>query len=155
MTHACGQMWNYSTWATSWYWDFGNGDTSTVESPNYCWWNDDVYYVCLTVTNDCGTDTYCDSIPIFTGINELKNNRIKLFIAPNPFDNYTVVKFENTKREKLKLQILNPLGQSVLQINNITDNKVQIEKNGLPSGLYFVQLIKNNQVIGLDKIIIK
>jgi len=155
ITHACGQMWNYSTWATSWYWDFGNGDTSTVESPNYCWWNDDVYYVCLTVTNDCGTDTYCDSIPIFTGINELKNNRIKLFIAPNPFDNYTVVKFENTKREKLKLQILNPLGQSVLQINNITDNKVQIEKNGLPSGLYFVQLIKNNQVIGLDKIIIK
>jgi len=107
------------------------------------------------VTNDCGTDTYCDSVSAFTGINELKKNRIKLFISPNPFDNFTVVKFENAKREKIKLQILNPIGQSVLQIDNITDNKVQIEKNGLPSGLYFVRLIKDNQVIGADKIVIE
>ncbi|MBK6483892.1 MAG: T9SS type A sorting domain-containing protein [Chitinophagaceae bacterium] len=155
MTHTCGSFYNYSTWANTWYWDFGNGDTSTVENPNYCWWANGVYYVCLSVTNDCGTDTHCDSVSAFTGINELKKNRIKLFISPNPFDNFTVVKFENAKREKIKLQILNPIGQSVLQIDNITDNKVQIEKNGLPSGLYFVRLIKDNQVIGADKIVIE
>lgn len=154
MTHSCGSFYDYSTWATTWYWDFGDGDTSTVQSPNHCWTNG-VFYTCLTVTNQCGSDTYCDSIYAFTGINEVKNNKIKLFIAPNPFDNFTVIKFENTKREKIKLQVLNPLGQIVLQIDNITDNKVQIEKNGLPSGLYFVQLIKDYQVIGVDKIIIE
>ncbi|HET6226045.1 MAG TPA: T9SS type A sorting domain-containing protein, partial [Bacteroidia bacterium] len=80
---------------------------------------------------------------------------IKLTIAPNPFNNATSIEFENPKREKLNLQMLNALGQSVLQINNITDSKVQIDRNGLPNGLYFIQIIRDSHVIGADKIVIE
>lgn len=42
---------------TSWYWDFGDGQTSTVENPTHYYTQPGIYSVSLTVTNDQGTDT--------------------------------------------------------------------------------------------------
>lgn len=47
----------------SWYWDFGDGDTSTQQNPFHTYQHSGMYYVCLTIwTADSCTDTYCDSI---------------------------------------------------------------------------------------------
>jgi hypothetical protein len=155
MFNTCGIFFDYSTWATTWYWDFGDGDISTLEIPDHCW-DIGIYYVCLTVTNECGTDTYCETVEaILDNTNEVKISLKKLFIAPNPLTNFTTVKFDNEKKEKLKLELLNPLGQTLLQLDNITDNKIQIEKNGLQSGLYLIKLMNGNQIVGADKIIIR
>lgn len=53
---------------TDWYWEFGDGDTSTQQNPVHTYeWNG-VYDVCLTVSNQYGSDSICkkvrvDSIP--------------------------------------------------------------------------------------------
>lgn len=46
--------------ASSWYWEFGDGDTSTAQSPSHLYANTGSYNVCLTINtlNGC-TDTYC------------------------------------------------------------------------------------------------
>jgi len=51
-------------------WDFGNGETSTLEQPGTIFYDqgivqDTTYFVMLTATNHCGTDTYQDSIIVF------------------------------------------------------------------------------------------
>lgn len=155
MLDVTGRATNLSTWATTWHWDFGNGDTSAAENPTYMWKTAGTFKVCLTVKNACGSDTYCEMVDVSTEIGELKNNQLKLFIAPNPFDTFTSITFDNVKKEKLNLQLLNVLGQMVLQINNITDSNVQINKNGLPNGLYFIRLLKDSQVVGTDKLMIE
>lgn len=51
---------------TSWYWDFADGYTSTVENPVHTYMANGIYNVCLTATNFVASDTYCELISIDT-----------------------------------------------------------------------------------------
>jgi PKD repeat protein len=46
------------------WWDFGNGYFSNLKSPAFVYEEPGDYQVCLTVTNGCGSDTYCDTVQI-------------------------------------------------------------------------------------------
>lgn len=50
-----------SAGATTWHWDFGNGDTSVLRNPVYSF-SDDTNIVTLIVGNDCNTDTIVKTI---------------------------------------------------------------------------------------------
>lgn len=47
-----------------WYWDFGDGFTSTESDPVHTFSDNGVYNVCLTVTNGAGSDTHCENVTI-------------------------------------------------------------------------------------------
>lgn len=47
--------------STTYAWDFGNGTTSTVQNPSVSF-APGTYNVCLTVTNECGTNTVCQQV---------------------------------------------------------------------------------------------
>jgi len=54
---------------TSWYWDFGDGNTSTVANPSHTYMAPGIYVVCLTITtiNECGETceaVYCNEVVI-------------------------------------------------------------------------------------------
>lgn len=53
--------------ATSWAWDFGDGNTSTLEDPTNTYSADGTYNVCLVTTNVCSADSTCTSITITSG----------------------------------------------------------------------------------------
>ncbi len=59
---------NSCTNITDWFWDFGDGTTSTASSTGHTYSGDGTYYVCLTVVANNGidrcVDTYCDSVKI-------------------------------------------------------------------------------------------
>lgn len=49
--------------AVSWFWDFGDGTTSTNQHPSHIYANPGPYAICLTITDGTGcSDTYCDSL---------------------------------------------------------------------------------------------
>jgi PKD repeat protein len=52
--------------ATSWGWDFGDGNTSTQQNPTHAYAADGTYTVCLIAINDCDTDgdTLCSSFTV-------------------------------------------------------------------------------------------
>ncbi len=51
------QFYDRSThYPTSWYWDFGDGSTSTVKNPTHTFDSAGIYTVSLTTTNQCGSD---------------------------------------------------------------------------------------------------
>ncbi|MBC8173308.1 MAG: PKD domain-containing protein [Chitinophagales bacterium] len=47
-----------------WFWEFGDGSTSISENPSHEYNSNGSYYVCVTVTNDVSSDTYCEFIEI-------------------------------------------------------------------------------------------
>jgi PKD repeat protein len=54
-----------TTGLTAYSWDFGDGlGTSTAQHPSYTYNVAGFYQVCLTVTDHCGSDTYCESINV-------------------------------------------------------------------------------------------
>lgn len=65
-------------------------------------------------------------------------NSEKTIIYPNPADQNTLVQFSNTN-ETYTLSIFNILGKSVRQSNGLRNSFV-IQREGLSSGVYFVQI---------------
>jgi len=55
-----------TTTSTSYFWDFGDGDTSIDENPRHLYTTSGWYYVCLTIIDSSINcyDTYCDYINI-------------------------------------------------------------------------------------------
>ncbi len=57
---------NLSTNATSYFWNFGDGNTSTQVNPSHEYEQDGTYNVTLTATNTCGSDIITMEIEIIT-----------------------------------------------------------------------------------------
>ena len=57
---------NTSTNATSYNWDFGDGQGSTAQNPTHTYTNDGIYTVTLTAANVCGTNTFTQTVTIVT-----------------------------------------------------------------------------------------
>lgn len=55
---------NSSTEADSYFWDFGEGNTSSDENPTHSFAQAGTYTVCLTATNVCGTDSSCQQVTV-------------------------------------------------------------------------------------------
>ncbi len=53
-----------ATQPLSYVWDFGDGGTSTATSPVHTYTANGTYWVCLTATSVCGTETHCDSVTV-------------------------------------------------------------------------------------------
>jgi PKD repeat protein len=49
----------------SYWWVFQNGYYSDLSNPIFTFDHPDVYEVCLTVSNNCSSDTFCDSVYVF------------------------------------------------------------------------------------------
>jgi PKD repeat protein len=46
------------------FWDFGDGDTSTLANPTHVYPGSGTYTVCLIATDQCGSDTLCGNITV-------------------------------------------------------------------------------------------
>jgi PKD repeat protein len=48
----------------TYFWAFGDGSTSTLANPTHTYSNPGTYTCCLTVTDDCGENSYCSEISV-------------------------------------------------------------------------------------------
>jgi len=95
----------------------------------------------------------CDTVTaLFESVIE---NNYKIIIYPNPFNNSTLIEFENRKNQKYTLTLYNSIGQIVKQIDNITTGQIRIERDNLTNGLYFFQLRTDSEIVGNRKFIIE
>lgn len=76
-----------------------------------------------------------------------------IILSPNPFSVQSNLQI-NGSLENASVVLYNQFGQAVKQITNITGQSVIIQRDNLPSGLYFVRLVENNKVIITKKIVI-
>jgi hypothetical protein len=101
-----------------------------------------------------GTILYVDelSYSLTNGINE-NNPNGNLSIFPNPFSKQTTLQ-SNNLFSNATLTIGNCFGHTVKQIKSISGQTITIQRDNLPSGLYFIRLTQDNKIITTDKLII-
>jgi Secretion system C-terminal sorting domain/Beta-propeller repeat len=94
-------------------------------------------------------------------INPLENAMQELLghqefkIYPNPTNQSATLEFDNSKQQNHNLTLYDTQGRLIETITNIKTGRITIERNNLPSGLYFFRLHKNNQFVFSGKLILK
>ncbi|GAB3298501.1 hypothetical protein GCM10027511_13710 [Hymenobacter humi] len=76
---------------TSWLWTFGDGTTSTAQSPNHCYTTAGTYAVTLQATNAAGTNTSAATSIVYNGAVPLTASCTPQTI--NYFANYGITRF--------------------------------------------------------------
>ena len=141
--------------ATDYFWDFGDGFFSTLENPVHLFPEYGNYYVCLTVSNACFENIYCDSIIVApaTGIDKIELNSIRIF--PNPFMNSIQISNNNFEDlSSIKLSLYNSKGLKVysklIDLPAFSKNKLALSK--IKSGIYTL-VIRSEDFVSVIKLI--
>ncbi|MDP3557716.1 MAG: T9SS type A sorting domain-containing protein [Bacteroidota bacterium] len=127
--------------SSSLYYDSGNG------------WTQSSIYGSIMIRPVFGAE-----LPLSVNEN-LKTKENLFFVYPNPSNNILNIKFSSENYQKInstnsKIQLLNMLGQVVIDENPKSENTVLNTQN-LPSGIYFLTLKVNEQLVQQQKIIIQ
>ncbi len=142
----------------SYFWDFGDGNYSSLAYPDYFYTSPGPFNLCLTIYNGNGcSDTYCDIIgnngvvfkqmpfninviePATFGINELDNSEIMEINAhPNPSNGKIEVDLHELKGQ-VKYELLDINGR-VFDRGVFKTPKNQINIENLNSGTYFISV---------------
>lgn len=87
-----------------------------------------------------------------TGVNEIQlQNAVKIY--PNPFSNSTTLKFDDGFHfNNCKIMLYDFLGEE-LRNYEMKSNQLTIERNGLPDGIYLLNVQINNQIYSQKLII--
>lgn len=86
------------------------------------------------------------------GTNEYTNKNT-IQIIPNPSSYVSTLKTEEPLTNAT-LRIYNSCGQKVQEINNISGQMFTLHLNDLQRGIYFLQLIEENRMINVERLII-
>jgi len=135
---------NTSSNSTSYFWDFGNGQTSNATNPVVTYSNNGSYMITLIAMNACDQDTAYAMVYITeVGLMELANeNNITLF--PNPSNGSITI--TNNSNEEINITIFNTEGKNVAVFNKI-NNSTEIDLSNLNKGIYFVRIkVGDNQL---------
>jgi PKD repeat protein len=133
---------NTSTNSTSYFWDFGNGFTTTAANPSFTFTSEGNYPIRLIATNACGSDTIDITIVVLkVGINDLDWN-IDLSVFPNPFQQTIRIETELGKPEKLELTIYNMIGKLIHteSYTSVAKTSKIVDLSQVSKGVYLINL---------------
>ena len=91
---------------------------------------------------------------VVTGIKLLYANNNNVFIYPNPITNRTTIQVNNKNVNIKGLRIYNIEGRLVREKGNLEGNSIRLQRGDLSSGMYFVEVIGEDEVIGRVKVIV-
>ena len=147
-----------SSFASSYSWDFDDGDSSTLTDPLHIYALSDsliCYDVKLTVVNHCGIDSLTrqlclfefdgDPVEMLCDINGEKEtqNSIGWTVYPNPSQGLLSIKFSNEIPEGT-LTVSSLSGEVVFETNTMKASH-QLDLSHLPKGVYILSVTDGNE----------
>ena len=161
----------------TYFWDFGDGNASTLQFPNYTYNTSGPFWLCLTVTDSANacSSSFCDSI--YSGgviwkqsgftINVIPvtavgiENELALIsdveVYPNPITTNLSIALRLTEKATVEVFVTDLLGKQISVITNETfpagNNKLQWIPNNISNGIYLLN-IKTNDSLQVKKLVL-
>jgi hypothetical protein len=160
----------------SYLWSFGDGSAlSTETNPMHTFAAfDSAFVVCLSASNKCGTNMYCDTIRVDSAgltttnlerpasskkasthqtssskISAIKNEGIQLSNAPNPFLGSTQIHYQIRQAyQDAELIVTDVMGKSVYSQKIVKPiDAIQFNATQLPAGIYYYSIVLDNNSV--------
>ncbi len=97
----------------------------------------------------------CDSLQLSGSLNSIQNQSLlELKIQPNPFAIETNVQLEN-HIEQGNLVVYDYNGKIVKEVYNFSGQNVKLDLSHLSSGMYFLHIIQDHQLIAKEPLLIQ
>lgn len=119
-----------------WHWDFGDGATSQDTSTVHIFSQPGKYKVCLTVSNQHGSHTSCQTL--FIGVSPSENPvlQAQIQVSPNPFRERLSIAFSATNLRQPVFLLYDATGRLVRR-EPLSLGIHEVETGDLPKGVYF------------------
>lgn len=130
----------------TYFWDFGDGSTSTERFPMEHQYNDNqVHQVMLVVSNSCGSDTaYLNAGTIFYGVDDIVND-VNVKVHPVPTNGQVTVELRLQQPEKFSLVIRSLEGKEVMRkAYNRKILETNLDLSHCSKGIYMLSLEGNS-----------
>jgi hypothetical protein len=132
----------------------GTGNvTFTIQSPNIDTMSylTVVFYSPNTTSDGTGASLVVNST--LSVSNLIANSAHSISIYPNPFKSEITVEFDEYQKNTT-INILDALGKKIKSLN-LNGNKIVIDKSGMNSGIYFLQIVDENEYVVSRKIVLQ
>ncbi len=142
------QFTNQSINATSYLWNFFEGEPSTKESPLKYYYTPGLKDVKLIVTSKNGCkdsllkQNYIDVIAL-TDIKDLHNEEFMLY--PNPVEDYLIFEAQNTG--SYIISVMSLTGKTIIKREVTNMNKIAIDCKSLLDGIYIARVESEKEVL--------
>lgn len=140
-----------STDAISYSWNFGDGNTSSVQSPVHTYSADGTYSVTLTVTNDCGSDDISYDVTV-VGVGIVSDLLAGIEMYPNPTTGILTIELHDNGIDKI--EVYDVLGKCHMVKKDMVSQKISLDMSTFTEGVYFVKLYYGQNSL-VNKVIIK
>lgn len=139
-----------STNNLTWDWNFGDGNTSSLQNPSNTYLSGGSFTVSLVVTNNCGSDSIVKNVDItcYAGLAELGDWDVLVY--PNVNSGNFQIEINGMNGQELEVQLYSTSGKlvynkTVLPVSNthVEDVKAQ----GLSNGMYVLKLSSNENMM--------
>jgi hypothetical protein len=123
------------------YWDFAGLGNSSLDNPTFLFASNGKFQVCMTAFNECGSNTFCDSVTVNNvGIVEVYDvDRLKVF--PNPNTGKFEITF-NDDLATLTLRLMDARGR-MIQVDKLESSNGEFRHSydisRMAKGVYLVQ----------------
>lgn len=147
------QLTNTSLNATGYYWQFGDGDTSTQQNPVHQFAVPGTYTITL-IASDCrGSDTLQQQVILTpSALPNLNDGATSFKLIPNPVSEMVQIQLTSSATAETQVQITNIEGRIILT-EKILGATQLVHLNGLPAGYYTATLLVNGKRIKSQQLI--
>lgn len=136
---------------TSWLWDFGDGNTSTEQDPTHTYAELNTYNVCLTATNEAGSNTVCQDVDLTASSIETLQRLYGFRLYPNPVRDQLQIELNYPGPERPVIRFSDQLGRQILQ-QRLSDAN-PIDMHDWPAGTYpFSVFSADGDLLGSGKV---
>lgn len=132
----------------SWLWNFGDGNTDTIQNPVHTYSANGTYTITLTVTTGNCTSTYTQTITVLSVAN-IQFNGMPVIVKPNPVSEKSVVTFSSrTSSTVITLSDFSGrlIGQKHIEFNAGLVS-TELDMSAVAQGVYFLQITSGNETV--------
>lgn len=127
--------------AITWFWDFGNGITSSAQNPTASFPVSGNYTITLTATNGPCSDISSQSLVVLDSVvMGMQMSPFLVLVYPNPVAYQAQIDISSVNPGTYIYTLLDLQGNIVEQTSINQGNGFQIQNPGLPPGIYIYQI---------------